>query len=617
MDRRRLGKTRTSSLVLAIVVLAIFAWTLSGLPTGTPPKVSVQPGEMAYANSNSKSAFPQRMHSLSPPAAADPTLTWTELTPPLMPPQQVDGAMVYDSTDRYVLLFGGENDFSDPPVEYNYTWTFSGGHWTNVTNLHAPAPSPRSAFGLADDPADHEVVLFGGYSAKGTILDDTWTYVAGAWTNITATAGTPPPATYWGSMTYDNQTDSVIFFGGLQGLTQSTEYTNETWSFSDNTWTELFPTTSPPARNSESMVDDVADGSLLLFGGQNASPLNDTWTFSGTDWSHVTTTMAPPVSWGAGLAYDAPESEVVLFGGTPAAEYQTWTYHAGTWTEYDPTPNPGQAIGLTEMTYDYADQYVLLFADSPGAVNSTWALTIASGLPPPALEVTASATPQTGTVPLQTTFTSDVSGGTPPYTITWSFGDSTPDDTGSPGVAGNTTHTYQSVGSFDAVLTVVDSVDAMVTKDWTITVSSAPLTLKIGASPTISIVNGPVSFTSTPSGGTPPYTYAWTFGDGGTASTRNATHGYASVGKFTAELVVHDNTGASTSQTVNVTVTLGTSLPTSAPSTSDWWIYLVIVIVVVIAIVIAVWYRRRGRQDSPAPPPPSSPSGPSSGGSGR
>jgi PKD repeat protein len=605
------GSSRTPWLTLAIVLFAILAWSLVTESTRSiaPDTASLVAEQVSTSIPPTKVPTPH--FTGAGPTRADPGLTWTELSPARMPPQRVDGGMVFDSTDGYVLLFGGYAYESSPAAYYNDTWTFSAGEWTNVTNPLAAAPSPRSEIQLADDPTDHEVVLFGGYSAKGELLDDTWTYSAGAWTNVTGLVGTAPPATVWGSMAYDNQTGTVILFGGLHSLTiPSEQYTNETWSFSDNKWTELSPATSPPARNLASLVDDVSDGDLLLFGGQNDSgPFNDTWTFSGTDWSRVTPTFAPPVSWGAGLAYYAAQSEVVQFGGTPAYEYYTYTYHAGVWSQYDSTPNPGQSIGTTPMVYDYADQYVLLFGESPASVNSTWKLSITSGPPPPALNVGADATPQSGVVPLPVAFTSEISGGTPPYTVTWNFGDSTPVVRGNPSAAGNTSHTYESVGKYNATLTVVDSVDATVEKNWTITVTSPALTLKISATPTSAAVNQTVTFTSTPSGGTPPYTYSWTFGDGGTATTRNATHEYAAAGKFTAELIVRDNAGSSASQ--NVTITVTTAPPTPVSSPSDGWIYVVAaVVVVLVAILLFFWTRRRKQQTPPKPAEPNSPAGP-------
>jgi hypothetical protein len=46
-------------------------------------------------------------------------------------------------------------------------------------------------------------------------------------------------------------------------------------------------------------------------------------------------------------------------------------------------------------------------------------------------------------------------------------------------------------------------------------------------------INQAVSFTGFASGGTTPYTWAWTFGDGGTAVVQNPTHTYTTAGNYT------------------------------------------------------------------------------------
>ena len=58
--------------------------------------------------------------------------------------------------------------------------------------------------------------------------------------------------------------------------------------------------------------------------------------------------------------------------------------------------------------------------------------------------------------------------------------------------------------------------------------------------------------------------YAWTFGDGGTAAGASATHTYAAAGAYSAMLVVTDNLGATSTDVAGVTVTSGAS---SAPFT--------------------------------------------------
>ena len=54
-----------------------------------------------------------------------------------------------------------------------------------------------------------------------------------------------------------------------------------------------------------------------------------------------------------------------------------------------------------------------------------------------------------------------------------------------------------------------------------------------------------VSFTSTVSGGTPPYTYYWDFGDGGSSIQANPSHTYVTYGDFNIRLTVTDSTSSS------------------------------------------------------------------------
>ncbi len=594
-------------MVLAIAVAAVLAWNSAGLTQPTAGAVlSVEFRDTPLPSETRASATEIRS---GPVAAADPTAEWTELSPTLMPPQRIAGAMVWDSTDGYVLLFGGQEYGSIPNVLYNDTWSFLHGAWTNRTDP-SDAPPARDDFQMADDPNDHEVVVFGGYSQKDTVLDDTWTYSGGVWTNITTTAGAPPP-TFDGTMAYDNATDSVILFGGVH--TPGGPYSNETWAFHDNVWDELTPPAAPAPRNNPSITYDPELGDLLLFGGANNTvDFNDTWEFTGTNWTPVAPAFSPDERWGAGIAYDAAQDAVVLYGGSPANTYpfDTFTYAAGTWTLYDTAEaSPGQTLGVVQMAYDYSDHYAVLFQDSFSYVNSTWTLSFTSSPPPPALSVSATATPTSGTIPFAVAFTSEVSGGTPPYTVTWNFGDSSPAVTGAPSTAGNTSHTYDSVGSFNATLTVVDSADSMVVQNWTIDAVAPTLTLSIQATPTTVVVNDTVTFIATPGGGVPPYTYSWNFGDQSTSSLQNPTHAYTAVGSYTAGLVVTDHEGSTVSKSVTITVTAKSS-GVSSPSLSPWIYVGVAAVVVVLALVLVLRARRR----PPQPPPPSPPTGPGAAG---
>ena len=57
------------------------------------------------------------------------------------------------------------------------------------------------------------------------------------------------------------------------------------------------------------------------------------------------------------------------------------------------------------------------------------------------------------------------------------------------------------------------------------------------------------------SGGTPPYSFAWTFADGSTSSVREPVHTYPSEGSFQVTVTVGESSGSNVSASVRVTVT--------------------------------------------------------------
>ena len=100
--------------------------------------------------------------------------------------------------------------------------------------------------------------------------------------------------------------------------------------------------------------------------------------------------------------------------------------------------------------------------------------------------VSCQANPRSGTVPLPVAFSSFPTGGTGSYVFEWSFGD------GETSPNPNPSHTYATVGRFDAVVRVASGNEtASCTRDITVTAVPAP-----GPAPTtatVTITNGGVS----------------------------------------------------------------------------------------------------------------------------
>src|SRR2546425_5350041 len=87
-------------------------------------------------------------------------------------------------------------------------------------------------------------------------------------------------------------------------------------------------------------------------------------------------------------------------------------------------------------------------------------------------------------------------------------------------------------------------------------VGSEHYTLSVGAQAarTATDVGVPVAFTGSVSGGTPPFTFEWTFLDGNASADPRPVHAFASPGTYTVVLSVTDSVGATARATVPVLV---------------------------------------------------------------
>lgn len=361
---------------------------------------------------------------------------------------------------------------------------------------------------MAYDPTLGATVLFGGQSAAVAPLNDTWEFVGGVWRNITSTLPVAPAARWGAGLVYDPALQSLILFGGHYGV--GLTY-HDTWQFNSSGWTQLHPSTSPPPHTSTGMVYDSTDGYILLWGVNTSAPAQSYWKFEGGTWTNITTTVTgtlPPVAiYGA----DDPAGGGVLFYGgysqCSGGLGVTYTYSGGVFHNLTSTESlsPAAVAGSQVMTYDPVSDGVVFFSgySSTCAVttqtwmfyNGSWTnLTSAVGATPP------------GRWGAELAFGSIMDAA-----ITFG-GNEAP--IGGTNDFGNDTWEYEIPSAFDA---------------------NATLTPGSGFAPL------KVSFSSHPAGGTAPYRYNWSFGDGSPNSTAAAgTYTFNEPGNYSVTLSVED-----------------------------------------------------------------------------
>jgi len=456
--------------------------------------------------------------------------------------------MADDPSDGYVLLFGDQSAGS-----YVYSWAFENGTWRNLSPAHSP---PSASYnGMVYDAADSEVVIFGVEAPSWPtyeLMNETWAFHAGDWTRLDTPVA--PPGLTRGLLAYNAGDHEVLFFGGAN-QSQNGPWLNDTWAFQGGLWTNITASAgaTPPPRAGFGMSSDPSSGGTVLFGGQVIrSPsigylANDTWTFDHGSWTNVTRTAGPAPSprWLTAMADDPSASAALLFGGSwgsgtndyPPGGSDTWEFRNGTWTNVTPVLSPPARYQMA-LSYDASTGTVLLTGgctwSCEGQVfNDTWLF----GAGP--LWGTVSFAPRAAVVGASIQFSAIVTGGLPPYSFNWSFGDGSPNATGV--VA---SHRFSSAGNYTVTFQVTDAKGS----SWNTSVVCAvaaiqPLTASLSIGQAQLLVGQPTTLTASAVGGVAPYSYWWKFGDGTSETTSydQTSHSYAAPGSFTISVAVNDS----------------------------------------------------------------------------
>lgn len=487
---------------------------------------------------------------------------------------------------RGTLVPGPEHPAALPRAAVDGPTAPVGGWWQLPTP--GDTPSNRTGFQMAYDSGNGSVLLFGGCpqvtfpELDGCVnpSNQTWSFSNGSWTELEPRDS--PPARYYGTMVDDPAAGCVLLFGGANGAVLF----NDTWAFSDGNWVPLHPDHSPPAIEEAAAGFDRADAEVVLFGGVTSTdPMasNETWTFSAGNWTEVVGPVHPP-GWVSPAMAAAPDGGVLLYGGItnlffPQSSQQTWSYASGGWANLTSSTGPSQppAEFFSLATFDASRNETMLFGggDFSSAPSTTWAYS-ATGV---WQQVLGSDRGPPGAF-YETGAAFDLRGN---YTV--EFGE-------------------EALGAYNGYPTV----ESLTSSTWVLlaTLQDAGIDRSGSTSP-----NGNATFTASVSGGLGPYVYRWSFGDASFSSASAPTHAFDRTGEFVVNLTVTDRVGQVVNATIRVDVSTA-AVPwgvAEIPAIVAGSLFGALLASTALAVGLVVRRRRRRAPPAPSVLPPSGDTG--------
>jgi hypothetical protein len=254
---------------------------------------------------------------------------WRQMDTIELPLTRFGGALVFNSKDQTVLLYGGINSSQGYLDDF---WVTNGYEWKQQqTSLK---PSARIGMSLSWDEYQQAALLFGGMK-DNQLMGDTWLFDGNDW--VSQHPLNSPSPRFSASMAYDIAKNQTILFGGKTYIGKNLlEDTNETWIWDGKEWHQPSLSLSPPARSGACLVYDNARQSMLLFGGgAGGGFLDDTWVWDGTIWIEQQISHRPLGRADFGMAYHPALQQTILFGGQSygGMATDTWVWNGKEWIQ--------------------------------------------------------------------------------------------------------------------------------------------------------------------------------------------------------------------------------------------------------------------------------------------
>ncbi len=302
------------------------------------------------------------------------TNRWMPVYPANAPQGRSSHAMVWDSVNDRILVFGGIRGFDDKSVALvlDDTVALEGDVWRD---LNPPAkPSARQAHGFAFDRVRNRFIIYGGYNENTQAIYDTWEFDGTTWTRIAESGPTIDNPL----MVYDPARNETLLLGVTNDAVVADRKT-EMYKRSGDGWTkvELAAEKLPKCTSFGALVYEELFTRVVFQGGgcQGAGAVAESWVWHGTEWSQLMPRSTPGAVTGFGMANEPTRKKSILFGGADFEERgQTYTFQRNGWTVLNEIQIPG-ARSLFAFEEETATGRILMMGgldDQRSSYNDMW-----------------------------------------------------------------------------------------------------------------------------------------------------------------------------------------------------------------------------------------------------
>ncbi len=313
--------------------------------------------------------------------------------------------MTFDSGRGRTIVFGGHDGGSGGGIQSDL-WEWDGTTWekrgetTKYDNTWGTVPDAREMHTMAYDERRKRIMMFGAFSWSS---EGYYGWNGVSWDRYCDgepdedTCDQMPINRMGTDMTYDNEHDVLVLFGGCEE--DGNGHTNELWEWNGEQWElrcdgepiEDVCGDVPIKRSYHRIVYDSQRNRVVLFGGWGGSRyFNDTWEWDGERWEQRcdgepledVCEHSPPALSYFDMSYDPERGKVVLFGGYVDQEYQSdvWEWDGSDWLnacdsgrgEVNCSDGPDPRYKHT-MAYDRVRKHTLVFGGAtPIKQNDLW-----------------------------------------------------------------------------------------------------------------------------------------------------------------------------------------------------------------------------------------------------